>query len=376
MRRSVFLSRVVTASNLHWTEQVWPNGGSPSPFTFTPTRWSTEHYVWLKLTACPTPLTVYSKGRVYDGFRRQAWVVGCSKRWCESCNQERKERKRAKWAGRLREMINWWSAEGGRVVFKTLTVHDNQYPNGHEQLREWLQRLLKRLRADRRGFDFKYWAITEEGTQTGRLHAHLFFFLPKSQEFRIINDVIDVYWEAAHDAYISHYRPVDSGKAAAGYATKYATKAIGLRVLSSKFGWDGFMKRRRSEWLGLEGGVKGVSRWVVVDETERNRTLQGASRLSPAELSSTVTDFTVIANVVCATPTLSPLNQVEGGLKVCGVKGERIGMLTMSGSRRLLPETCILSDSSPFARARRLQVYAAASQLHRTLLTTSNPPDL
>ena len=306
------------------------------------------------------------------GFRRQAWVVGCSKRWCEVCQEEKKIRKRAKWSARLREMINWWSEHGGRVVFKTLTVHDNQYPLGHEQLREWLQRLFKRLRADRRGFQFKYWAITEKGGGTDRLHAHVFFFLPKIQEYRIINDVIDFYWESAHDAYITHHRPVDSGKAAANYATKYATKAIGLRVLSSKFGWDAFMQKRRSAWLGIDGeDGGGVTRWVVVDETERARTLQGVSRRSPAELSSTVTDFTVIARVVAATPTQSPLKQVEGGIEICEENGERTGMLIMSGSRRLIPEACIYSASSPFVQARRLQAFGVVSALHRTLLTTS-----
>lgn len=361
---------IETSPNLHWTAQVWPASSQRTgPFT----AWSTDRYVWLKLTKCPDAFPVYSKREVYPGFRRQAWVVGCSKRYCEVCNQEKRERKKAKWASRLRLMIDWWSANEGTVVFKTLTVHDRDYPDGHPELRKWVQKLLRRLRT-KTEFRFKYWFITEEGSKTGRLHAHLFFFLQKGQKFGIINDVMDKYWQRHHLAYVSHHRPVDSGKMAANYAAKYGTKAIGLRTCNSRFGWIDFMNKRRSEWLGIDEG--GERRWVVVDEEEALRSQQGVLRRSPGELSRTLVDFTVFAVVDAGTPTLSPLKAVEGGLKLCGVKGEPIAMLTMSASKRLLPETCILSGCSPYVQARRSRVFAAALALHRTLLTTSNPPDL
>ena len=363
-----------TRPNLHWMQQVWPSAAGGDFFSFSPSSWTTDNYAFMKITACPYAFPVFSKGRVQPGYKRQAWVVGCGKRYCDVCMEERKERKRRRWVSRLKLMIDWWSEHEGPVIFKTLTVHDDDYPEGHEQLRRWVQRLMRRLRT-KTDFQFKYWFITERGSKTKRLHAHAFFFLTKGQKFGIINDVMDTYWRNQHKAFITHHRPVSSGRMGANYAAKYGTKALSMRVCTSKFGWVEFMRRRRLEWLGIGEGQEGVKEWVVVNEDDRNRTLQGAPRQSPAELLNTVTNFSVTARVVAATASESPLKQVEGGIKLCGEKGEPIGMLTMSESSRLIPEVCILSDSSPFAQARRLQAYAVVLALFQTLLTTSNPPD-
>ena len=328
-------------------------------------------YTFIRLTACKKAFSIHSNGQVWDGFSRQAWIVGCSK--CETCLQERKEKKRQKWAGRLRVMIDWWQKEKGPVVFKTLTVHDEDYPD-EATLRRRLQRLIRnKLRKVSK--TFKYWIVCERGAKTNRLHAHIFFFLTKEDKWRIINDVMDDFWFRHFRAYITHHRVVDSGKMAANYAAKYGAKAIGFRVMNSQFGWMPFMDERRSEWLGIIADLRargGVREFVNVNEEERLKSQMGASRRSPGDLLQSVTNFTVSQRVVAATPTLSPVRQVLGGIR-CEENGERTETLIMSRSHRLLPASSILSDASPFGQARRLQAYAVASALHQTLLTTSSP---
>lgn len=314
---------------------------------------SNVYFTYLRFTKCPNELVMYSPTLPKPGFRRQAWIVGCSR--CDVCREERKERKRLKWRSRLSAMIDWWSANEGTVVFKTLTCHDMDYPDNYEVLRGWLQLLFKRLR--RNGFRFKYWAIAERGSKTGRLHAHILFFLQKGQKYAIINDVMDTYWKKHHLAYVTHHRPVSSGAMGAAYAAKYATKAIGLRTMSSQFGWTAFMRQRRQEFYGIEGGTR---QWLLIDEEERHKVLQGSEQLSPSQGYESMVNFTIVGYVESGRLTDNPLREC-GGLNICGVNGELIATLTLTPSVRLIPAISTFSPPSPYVLARRARAFAAIS---------------
>lgn len=310
-----------------------------------------QYLTYIKTTKCAMPQVVYASQPPQPGFPRQAWVVGCYR--CSVCEQEKAERKRNKWRNRLSCMIDWWSQHEGSVVFKTLTCHDLDYPDNEEVLRGWLRNLFKLLRWHK--FEFKYWAVVERGSKTDRLHAHVLFFLTKGQKFGIINDVMDVYWQKHHKAYITHHRPVSSGAMGANYAAKYSAKAVGLRVMSSQFGWAAFMKERRREWFGIpEGGVK---RWLLVDEGERHKALQGSEQLSPEHAFESMVNFTVVGYAVSGRSTDNPLREC-GGLKICGVNEERIETLTLTPSVGLIPEVAISLQRSPYVRARRARAFA------------------
>ena len=322
--------------------------------TFGGCLMSKSYFVYLRLTKCEMPFTVYALSKPKPGFRRQAWIVGCGK--CGICEDEKKERKRVKWRQRLTTMIDWWSEHEGTVVFKTLTCHDMDYPDNEETLRSWLQKLFKRLR--KAEFGFKYWAIVERGSRTGRLHAHVLFFLTKGQDYSSMEELMNAYWKKHHKAYVTHHRPVSSGAMAANYAAKYSTKAIGLRTMSSQFGWTEFMRKRRAEFYGIEGGT---NKWLLVDEDERLKTLQGAERLSPVAAFESMANFTVVAHVESGRLTDSPLRDC-GGLRVsCAENGEPIETLTLTASARLIPGNAISLPHSPFVQARRARAFAAAS---------------
>ena len=312
-----------------------------------------KYFTHIRLTKCNDSRPMYPSQPPRPGFRCQVWHVGCHR--CDVCLEEAKERKRLKWLGRLSAMIDWWSVNEGKVVFKTLTCHDMDYPDNEVTLRYWLQKLFMRLRKEK--FRFKYWAIVEKGSKTGRLHAHVLFFLQKGQKYGIINDVMDTYWKKHHVAWVTHHRPVSSGVMAAVYAAKYATKAVGLRTMSSQFGWKLFMSQRRQEFYGIQGGTR---KWLLVDEDARHKTRQGSEQLSPVAAFESMANFTIAAYVESGRLTDNPLREC-GGLNVCAVNGELIETLTLTPSVRLIPDTRTSLRPSPFERARRARAFALVS---------------
>ena len=133
----------------------------------------TGMHVW-RFTACENPFAIHAKltEPPIAGYRRVGYLVGCGK--CPTCDVERAERKRQKWSLRMRLMIKDRIAAGERVVFATLTFHDERYPDV-PTARWYFQKLVKYLR--RYGYEFQYVCVHEYGSETGRLHLHAFFFL-------------------------------------------------------------------------------------------------------------------------------------------------------------------------------------------------------
>ena len=245
-------------------------------------------------TECPEP-------HLYPVPRKsphsvQAYVkVGC--RSCEVCDEEKLKRKQDKWIERIRSMILYYQENGNRVVFLTLTLHNedlyehgwisrpdlppgrvlNLSPTQRQECFDLLKKRLSvmwnalRMQVKRKygtevAADLKYWNVMELGGETKRPHAHVFLFLPKEIVYEPVWTWIKTYWKERYKAYILHSRLVDSAPLASWYASKYAVKQIGRkydRVSGSQFGWVKFMERRKKAWLGLEDSSNGAVAWAA-----------------------------------------------------------------------------------------------------------------
>lgn len=217
-------------------------------------------------TACldysvyPVPKSVPES---YQGYVK----VGC--RRCQVCDDERREQKRLKWQNRLIAYSQDWMEQGNRVVFFTLTVHDDDYPT-EDELKERLKRLFKAhgMRCKRLyGERIKYWCVMERGDKTNRLHAHILFFVPKEvrvwsvEKWWIVN-----YWKERYKAFVFDSQGLHSSSIVS-YVTKYCSKDQGWnnsRLCVSQFGWDKFMEVHKKKWLGIEEDAEGVTQWVAV----------------------------------------------------------------------------------------------------------------
>lgn len=304
--------------------------------------------------------------------------VGC--RRCEVCNAERMEQKQMKWRSRIREMMLHYEKNGDRVVFCTFTVHDDDVemfgmvddewqsgkasmlgddnpPMTAEQKRYNLlkSRLSKMFNATKmavsRWYDtttpsdlIKYWAVLEHGEKTGRLHAHVFFFVDKSVVWSPLWTWMSAYYTKRYLAYILDAKLVVGARMAANYATKYAVKQIGLksdRMLSSQFGWVSFMEEVKKEWLGIEKGADGIRRWEAVavpdlSEKDAIRVLNG-NVVRAVEL---INQYKVVGTLEVDKPVLHPYGasvlKMEGDL--CEENEGEIGISTIRHTLIFLPE--------------------------------------
>lgn len=319
--------------------------------------------IFYPTTACPN-FDVYPVPKQRADAMSCYVKVGC--RRCAVCEQERLEQKQSKWRNRLREMILHYQSNGDRVIFCTFTVHDDDkelwsFEDGDGMTAEQKQydclkgRLSKMFNATKmvvsRWYDtkrpselLKYWAVLEYGEKTGRLHAHVFFFVDKSVAWQGLWAWMTAYWTDRYLAYILHSKLVSNASMAAAYATKYAVKQVGYnrdRMLSSQFGWERFMKEVKKVWLGIEKDVEGIRKWEVVqrpDISERdalrvlNGDVEGAIKL--------VDQYKVVGRLVVDRPVLHPfagcILQYEGDF-LCEENVDETEMLTMPPTLMFLP---------------------------------------
>lgn len=258
------------------------------------------------LTQCKDS-TLYPIPRASVKSHKAYVKVGC--RVCSVCESERQEQKSTKWCNRLRAMIQHYQSNGDRVVFATLTVHDKDYPD-YAQMKTWLKALFHRMRNHSKNFQFKYWAVIEYGAETGRIHAHVFFFLPKAQSWKELEEYIRASWQGTTGAYIFHSRLVDTKRMAANYATKYASKG-GLaykndRIMGSRFGWVAFMEEVRRKWLGSKN-AEGFQDWVAYQKLDIEK-LVAAARVQPDQViaENAINNFTPVMWMRTDKPVLHP----------------------------------------------------------------------
>ena len=225
--------------------------------------------IFYPLTECPDS-AVYPVPRSTPQSHPAYVKVGC--RRCDICMEEQVAAKQAKWGSRLRERMLYQMEQGDRTVFITLTVHDDDYPE-YPEMKKRISKLMNALRMvflrtySREVADqFKYWSVLEFGAEHGRLHAHLFLFLPKEVVWAPHWAWIHSYWRERYKAYIHHCRLVSSIGLAVWYSVEYATKQFGRgydRMQSSQFGWMEFMEVRKKQWLGIPQDSEGVAEWAA-----------------------------------------------------------------------------------------------------------------
>lgn len=103
------------------------------------------------------------------------------------------------------------------VTTATLTYRNEDLPASDEEAKKQFQKFMKRLRRDL-GFNVRYFAALEKGTQTFRYHWHVIFFgMPFNHLSR---EYIKDKW--GH-GFVRRFEPVRSSGAMA-YAAKYALK--------------------------------------------------------------------------------------------------------------------------------------------------------
>ena len=310
--------------------------------------------------------------------------VGC--RRCSVCDEEKMEAKQKKWSSRLREMMLYYQENGDRVLFKTFTVHDYMYPD-YKMLKEWLGQTMNalRIRANRahgKGC-LKYWIVLEYGEQTGRIHAHAFFFLKKEVVWAPLHRWLNDYWTGHYRAYVENTKVVNNARMAANYATKYAVKQIGYnrdRMMSSHFGWTEFMKERRKQWLGLEGTEDGCAVWVALEVPDVDEAAAAASTgdvgLIKRAMLKFMNGFRKVGTLRLDRDVLHPFQAsvLDYRGDICDwarSKNEGTGMSIMKDTLVWVPDIAKLGYIIQLRSARLWQVFVREAGLPLSMLTLS-----
>ena len=140
---------------------------------------------------------------------------------CEACIAHR----RWLWTDRAKEETKC----SPRTWFCTFTF--SSPPATQREVTRSLQRYLKRLRKNT-GQPIRYFATTEKGSKTGRLHLHALIHCAPELSYRQLCGP----WTAG----FSHARLVKSSTstgAAISYVTKYVTKGHGRVLASRRYGY-------------------------------------------------------------------------------------------------------------------------------------------
>lgn len=280
--------------------------------------------------------------------------VGC--RRCDICYEEIAQQKAKKWRSRLLEMMRYYDLQGHRVLFATLTVHDKDYPTHHE-LKDRLSKMFNayRERLRRRGDagKIKYWAVLEYGEKSGRIHAHIFFFVDRDIDWSPEWSWMTAYWEERYIAW-KHDCSLVRSTSAASYATKYGSKNIGHnrdRIMSSQFGWAKFMEERRKAWLGIEKDQEGVCEWLAIIRPDPDAVKRLVHEIRSTGLSvGTVRRakdklkgmFKVVGRIEVDKPVLHPFKACpyiisEEVLSICEASDDETGVWTLPASLMYLP---------------------------------------
>ena len=309
--------------------------------------------------------------------------IGC--RHCLVCEEERREAKQKKWSSRLREMMLYYQESGDRVLFKTFTVHDYMYPD-YKMLKEWLGQTMNalRIRANRahgKGC-LKYWIVLEYGEQTGRIHAHAFFFLKKDVVWAPLHRWLNNYWTGHYQAYVESTKVVNNARMAANYATKYAIKQIGYnrdRMMSSQFGWTEFMEERRKQWLGLED-VDGCAVWVGLEVPDMDEAAAAASTGDVGLIKRAMLNFQCgfrkVGTLRLDRDVLHPFQASVLDFRgaICDwekLSKERTGMWTVKDTLVWVPDTAKLGSIIQLRLERLWQAFVREHGLPLSMLTLS-----
>ena len=326
--------------------------------------------IFYPTTKCPDA-TPYPIPRCSPVSRQAYVLVGC--RCCDVCQKERIEEKQRLWRSRLMAMISHYQVSDGRVVFGTFTVHDDDYPD-YEELKARLSKMFNafRTRNDRvygRDLRVRYWAVLEYGSQTNRIHAHVFFFVPKEIEWSDMWKWLTDYWTERYKAYIFDSRLVQGTSMAAAYATKYGSKTLGYkndRTLSSQFGWKSFMEEVKKEWLGIAKEARGVSVWLAVDVPDVARIAHDINAAGIAGRSDKVylqNKYApkVVGRMRMDKPVLHPFGAcpiyMEGDINSCVENDAGIEILTMRDSLVWVP---VGFDLSRLRRSELVKLWRAS----------------
>lgn len=155
---------------------------------------------------------------------------------CGKCNQCLKER-RLVWLFRLYQE----SLHSIATYFVTLTFDDTK--TLPFLLKEDLQLLFKRLR--KQGFEFKYYAIGEFGSEKGRPHYHIVFFSKNKTQLEYYEEITRIWKYGFVDMsvcnqrrlnYILHYhvRPKTNKSQPNQKAFQLISNGLGLQFITSE----------------------------------------------------------------------------------------------------------------------------------------------